>query len=188
MVLGIAYPLVVFGFGQLAVAVAGATARWSPPTASHTDDPSTRPSGSELLGQLVDDPDLFQPRPSAAGDGYDTLSTYGSNYGPEEPALVDAIAERRAEVAEREGVDESAVPPDAVTASASGLDPDISVAYAELQVPRVAAATGLRGRGPRPGRRAHLGPDLGRPRRAARQRADAQHRRPAGRRDGLRSS
>ncbi len=110
------------------------------------------------------------------------LSSYGSNYGPEEPALIKAIKERRAEIAEREGVSESEVPPDAVTASGSGLDPDISVAYADLQVPRVAAANGLsEADGPRPGRRQHLGPDLGRPRRAARQRADAQHRRPRGR-------
>ena len=73
------------------------------------------------------------------------------------------------------------VPPDAVTASGSGLDPDISVAYADLQVPRVAAANGLsEDAGARPGRRQHLGPDLGRPRRAARQRAAAQHRRPRG--------
>ena len=99
--------------------------------------------GSAIIGQLVDDPDLFQPRPSAAGDGYDMLSSYGSNYGPEEPALIKAIKERKAEIAEREGVSESDVPPDAVTASGSGLDPDISVAYADLQVPRVAAANGL---------------------------------------------
>ena len=71
------------------------------------------------------------------------LSSYGSNLGPEEPALIKAIKERKAEIAEREGVPESDVPPDAVTASGSGLDPDISVAYAELQVPRVAEANGL---------------------------------------------
>jgi K+-transporting ATPase ATPase C chain len=71
------------------------------------------------------------------------LATYGSNLGPEAPALIKAIKQRKAEIAEREGVPESAVPPDAVTASGSGLDPDISVAYAELQVPRVARATGL---------------------------------------------
>ena len=88
-------------------------------------------------------PGLFQPRPSAAGDGYDLLSTYGSNYGPESPELIASIKERKAEVAEREGVEESQVPPDAVTASGSGLDPDISVEYAELQVPRVAAANDL---------------------------------------------
>ena len=65
-------------------------------------------------------------------------STYGSNLGPENPDLLAAIKERRAEIAEREGVDPADVPPDAVTASGSGLDPDISPAYAELQVPRVA--------------------------------------------------
>jgi K+-transporting ATPase ATPase C chain len=141
VVLGIAYPLVVFGFGHL---IAPWQANGSLVTAEgrHTDDVSDA-VGSRLLGQVVDDPDLFQNRPSAAGDGYDTLSTYGSNYGPEEPALVDAIRTRRAEVAEREGVSPSQVPPDAVTASGSGLDPDISVAYADLQVARVAKAQGL---------------------------------------------
>ena len=141
LVLGLAYPVVVFGIGQVA---APWQARGSLVSAdgSHTEDASDA-VGSRLLGQVVDDPGLFQDRPSAAGDGYDTLSTYGSNYGPEEPALIDAITERRAAVAAREGVAEADVPPDAVTASASGLDPDISSAYAELQVPRVAAATGL---------------------------------------------
>lgn len=141
LVLGLAYPVVVFGVGQVA---APWQAGGSLVTAdgSRTEDPSEA-VGSQLLGQPVEDPDLFQNRPSAAGDGYDTLSTYGSNYGPEEPALIDAITERKAAIAESEGVDQAAVPPDAVTASASGLDPDISPAYAELQVPRVAAATGL---------------------------------------------
>ena len=111
-------------------------------TGAHTNDASDA-VGSQLLGQLVDDPALFQPRPSAAGDGYDTLSTYGSNYGPEDPNLVAAIKERQAEIAKRENVPVSEIPPDAVTASGSGLDPHISVAYAELQVPRVAEANGL---------------------------------------------
>ena len=141
LVVGLAYPAVVYGFGRVA---APWQARGSLVTAdgSHTTDPGNA-VGSALIGQLVEDEGLFQPRPSAAGDGYDMLSSYGSNLGPEEPALIDAIKERKAEIAEREGVSERQVPPDAVTASASGLDPDISVAYAELQVPRVAAATGL---------------------------------------------
>jgi potassium-transporting ATPase KdpC subunit len=141
VVLGLAYPLVVLGFGQVA---APWHARGSLVTASgaHTTDPDEA-VGSALIGQVVDDPALFQDRPSAAGDGYDPLSTYGSNWGPEAPELLASIRATRAEVARREGVPESAVPPDAVTASASGLDPDISVAYADLQVPRVAAATGL---------------------------------------------
>jgi potassium-transporting ATPase KdpC subunit len=141
LVVGLAYPAVVYGFGQVA---APWQARGSLVSAdgSHTEDPD-RAVGSAIIGQVTDDDALFQPRPSAAGDGYDMLSTYGSNLGPEEPALIDAIEQRKAEVAEREGVDESDVPPDAVTASASGLDPDISVDYAELQVPRVAEANGL---------------------------------------------
>ena len=141
VVLGLVYPAAVWGAGA---AVAPWKAHGSLVTASgeHTTD-AGQAVGSAIVGQLVDDPGLFQPRPSAAGDGYDLLSTYGSNYGPESPDLVVAIEERRAEIAEREGVDPSDVPPDALTASASGLDPDISVAYAELQVPRVAAAQGL---------------------------------------------
>jgi K+-transporting ATPase ATPase C chain len=71
------------------------------------------------------------------------LSTYGSNLGPNNPDLVASIKDLKAAIAEREGVDPSAVPPDAVTASASGIDPDISPAYAEIQVPRVADANGL---------------------------------------------
>jgi len=141
LLLGLAYPVAVYGFGRVA---APWESRGSLVTAdgSRTTDPG-QAVGSALIGQLVDDPDLFQPRPSAAGDGYDMLSTYGSNLGPEEPALLTAIKDRRAEIAEREGVAPGDVPPDAVTASGSGLDPDISVAYAELQVPRVATATGL---------------------------------------------
>ncbi|WP_299056686.1 K(+)-transporting ATPase subunit C [uncultured Nocardioides sp.] len=141
LVLGVAYPAVVLGFGRVA---APWQAAGSLVTAA--GDRTTNPSdavGSSLLGQVVDDPDLFSNRPSAAGDGYDTLSTYGSNLGPEEPALIDAIRERQAALAEANGVDVADLPPDAVTASGSGLDPHISVAYAELQVPRVAAATGL---------------------------------------------
>ena len=141
LLLGVAYPLVVYGFGRVA---APWQARGSLVTAdgSHTTDPK-KAVGSQIIGQLVDDPGLFQPRPSAAGDGYDMQSSYGSNLGPEEPALIKAVKERRAAIAKREGVPASEVPPDAVTASGSGLDPDISVAYAELQVPRVAAANGL---------------------------------------------
>lgn len=141
LVLGVAYPLLVTGLAQ-AVAPWRANGSLVTATGEHTTDPDEA-AGSELVGQLVDDPALFQPRPSAAGDGYDPLSTYGSNLGPESPDLVAAIAERRAEVAEREGVAEADVPPDAVTASGSGLDPHVSEAYAALQVPRVARENGL---------------------------------------------
>ena len=180
LLLGVAYPLLVTGVAQV-VAPWRAHGSLVTATGEHTTDPDEA-VGSELIGQLVDDPGLFQPRPSAAGDGYDTLSTYGSNLGPENPDLIAAIKERKAEVAEREGVDPSEVPPDAVTASGSGLDPHISVEYAELQVPRVAARQrAQRGAGARPGRREHQRPEPRRARRAARQRAAAQHRRRAGR-------
>ncbi|GAA4692005.1 potassium-transporting ATPase subunit C [Nocardioides conyzicola] len=141
LLLGVAYPVVVYG----AAAVASP---WKSHgslvtvTGGHTTD-ADKAVGSALLGQTVDDDALFQDRPSAAGDGYDPLNSYGSNYGPEDPDLIAAIKERQAEIAEREGVDPADVPPDAVTASGSGLDPDISEAYAALQVPRVARANGL---------------------------------------------
>ncbi|WP_081795410.1 potassium-transporting ATPase subunit KdpC [Nocardioides sp. URHA0020] len=141
LVLGVVYPGVVYG-------VAAVAAPWRSHgslvtgTGAHTTDAGTA-VGSALLGQLVDDEGLFQPRPSAAGAGYDPLDSYGSNYGPEDPDLIAAIKQRKAEIAVREGVDPADVPPDAVTASGSGLDPDISPAYAALQVPRVARAHGL---------------------------------------------
>ena len=110
--------------------------------------PTARPSaldgqvvGSRLIGQQFEGDEWFLPRPSA--NDYDTLASGPSNLGPLSTDLIASIGERRAEVAAREGVDESAVPPDAVTASASGLDPHISPAYAALQAPRVAAANGL---------------------------------------------
>lgn len=141
LLVGVAYPLVVLGFAQ-AVVPWRADGSLVTESGAHTTDVD-QAVGSELVGQLVDDPALFQPRPSAAGDGYDMLSTYGSNLGPESPELVAAIRERKAAVAAREGVAESQVPPDAVTASGSGLDPHISPAYAALQVPRVARENGL---------------------------------------------
>lgn len=141
LLLGLGYPLLVTGVAQVAFPW---QANGSLVTAegAHTTDPSEA-AGSALLGQVSDDSALFYPRPSAAGDGYDTMSTYGSNLGPEEPALIEAIKERKAEVAAREGVPAGEVPADAVTASGSGLDPHISPAYASLQVARVAEANGL---------------------------------------------
>lgn len=137
LVLGVAYTLVVTGIGQIAL----------PFPANGSPLPDDK--GSALIGQSFTDadgealPEYFQSRPSAAGDGYDGTSSSGSNLGPENADLVAAIEERRAAIAEREGVSEDAVPADAVTASGSGLDPHISVAYALLQVPRVAEARGL---------------------------------------------
>ncbi|WP_370186852.1 potassium-transporting ATPase subunit KdpC [Aeromicrobium sp.] len=97
--------------------------------------------GSRLLGQTFEGAQWFHPRPSA--NDYDGLASAPSNLGPSNPDLVAAIRERRAAVAREDGVPPSAVPADAVTASASGLDPDISPAYAALQVPRVARERGL---------------------------------------------
>ena len=133
VVLGVAYPLVVLGIGRLLPAQAdGSLVRVNGTVV-----------GSSLVGQQSDGDQWFQPRPSAAGDGYDPLSSGASNLGPDDPALVATVTERRQQVAAREGVDPSAVPADAVTASASGLDPDISPAYARLQAARVARARGL---------------------------------------------
>lgn len=137
LVLGVGYTLVVTGIGQLLLPF---QANGSP----LGDD-----KGSSLIGQSFTDadgdalPEYFQARPSAAGDGYDGAASSGSNLGPENPDLVAAIDERQAAIAEREGVSTDAVPADAVTASGSGLDPHISVAYALLQVPRVAGERDL---------------------------------------------
>lgn len=103
-----------------------------------------RTVGSALLGQSfatasgVPLPNWFQSRPSAAGKGYDATASSPSNLGPNNPALVQTIEQRRAVLAHALGVAPARVPADAVTASASGLDPDISPVYARLQVPSVA--------------------------------------------------
>lgn len=141
VVLGLAYPLVVTGIAQVALPWR-ADGSLITATGAHTTDRGEA-VGSALIGQVSTDEGLFLNRPSAAGDGYDMLSTYGTNLGPLNPDLVASIEERKAEVAEREGVAESDVPPDAVTSSASGLDPHISPAYAKIQVSRVAAAQDL---------------------------------------------
>ena len=105
--------------------------------------------GSSLIGQSFTDkkgaalPEWFQSRPSAAGDGYDGAASSGSNYGPENKDLITAIKDRQAAIEKLDGVAKGQIPADAVTASASGLDPDISEAYALLQVARVAQARGL---------------------------------------------
>lgn len=141
LILGVLYPLAVTGIGQMTMAW-HADGSLITSTGAHTEDPAEA-AGSELLGQSSRDPRLFFNRPSAAGDGYDPTSSYGSNLGPNDPRLVKAIEQRQRQIAGREGVPVSAIPADAVTASGSGLDPAISAAYAELQVPRVARANGL---------------------------------------------
>lgn len=138
VVLGIAYPLAITGIGQLALP---AQANGS---LIQVDGEVV---GSALIGQSFTDadgaalPEWFQSRPSAAGAGYDGGASSGSNYGPENEELVAAIEERRASIEQLDGTTE--IPADALTASASGLDPHISPEYALLQVDRVAAARGL---------------------------------------------
>lgn len=97
--------------------------------------------GSRLLGQAFTGEGWFLPRPSTSE--YDTLASGGTNLGPNSPELLALVEARRAEVAAREGVEPAEVPADAVTASASGLDPDISPEYARLQMARVARERGL---------------------------------------------
>lgn len=141
VLLGLAYPLMMTGVAQL---VFNDQANGSLVVANGTT------VGSSLLGQGYTDangnplPQWFQSRPSAAGEaGYDPMSSGASNLGPSNPELVRLIEERRAQVAAFNGVPEGDVPPDAVTASGSGLDPAISPDYAYLQVDRVATARGL---------------------------------------------
>jgi K+-transporting ATPase ATPase C chain len=139
-VLGVGYTALITGIGQLALP---AQANGSLVTV----DGET--VGSSLIGQPFTDedgaalPEWFQSRPSAAGDGYDGAASSGSNLGPENEDLQTAITERRDAIAADNGVDPDTIPVDALTASASGLDPHVSPDYALLQVERVAEARDL---------------------------------------------
>ncbi|KHK96080.1 potassium transporter KtrA [Microbacterium mangrovi] len=139
LVLGVGYTLVVTGVGQLALN--------GQANGSTVQDAAGRTIGSILIAQPFTDkqgkplPQYFQERPSAGA--YAGTASGGSNLGPTNPDLVKQIRERKAAVAALEGVPVSEVPADAVTASASGLDPAISPAYAAIQVHRVAEARGM---------------------------------------------
>ena len=133
---GIVYPIAVWGIAQVifprqaggSLIVAG-----------------DKVVGSKLIGQNFSSPRYFQPRPSAAGDkGYAADNSGGSNLGPTNKTLIDAVKLRLKNFVESNpGTDVHQVPIDLVTTSASGLDPEISPAAADLQVLRVAHARGL---------------------------------------------
>jgi K+-transporting ATPase ATPase C chain len=133
LLLGTGYPLAVYAVGRVVPGRADGQIVSVDGTAV----------GSALIGQSFEGAQWFAARPSAAGDGYDPLASAASNLGPESTDLAHLVEERRAEVAATDGVDPAAVAPDALTASGSGLDPDISPRYAAQQVARVAAARGL---------------------------------------------
>jgi potassium-transporting ATPase KdpC subunit len=97
--------------------------------------------GSSLIGQSFDDPKYFSGRPSAAGNGYDPTLSGGTNLSSTNQKLIDNISAQVDALRAANG--NAPIPVDLVTASASGLDPDISPAAAEYQVPRVAKARGL---------------------------------------------
>ncbi len=135
VLLGIAYPLVVTALGQVA---------FNDKANGSLIEVDGVVVGSKLLGQNFVAPEYFHPRPSAAGAGYDASASSGSNYGPTNTDFLAAVDERVAAYRAENGLaDDASVPVDAVTASASGLDPAISIANARLQAPRVAAERGL---------------------------------------------
>lgn len=133
---GILYPLAVTGAAQ---------ALWPKQANGSLVDRKGVPAGSARLGQNFTQPQYFWPRPSAAGSaGYDGLASGGSNLGPSNPKLLDTVKDRIAAYRQANLLREDEfVPVDAVTASASGLDPHISVANARFQARRVAGTRGL---------------------------------------------
>jgi K+-transporting ATPase ATPase C chain len=134
VLVGIAYPFAMFAVGRI---VSGTS------NGSYLTNASGAVVGSALIGQSFDGDQWFWPRPSAAGEGYDALSSGGSNLAADNADLVAAVGDRQAAAAAADGVQPREVPADAVTASGSGLDPDISPEYARQQVARVARARGL---------------------------------------------
>ncbi|HEX8601503.1 MAG TPA: potassium-transporting ATPase subunit KdpC, partial [Pseudoduganella sp.] len=132
---GIVYPYVVTGFGKLA---------WSGQAAGSLVVHDGKAIGSMLIGQAFTSPGHFWGRPSATAPmPNNAAGSGGSNLGPSNPALVDAVKARIAALRQADPGNLAPVPVDLVTASASGLDPDISLAAARYQAGRVARARGL---------------------------------------------
>lgn len=130
------YPLIVFGLGQALFPHKA--------NGSLIVDAQGKVRGSRLIGQQFTGEKYFHPRPSAAGNGYDSTSSSGSNLGPTSQKLHDSIAQNVSDYRSQNGLATNApVPADAVTASGSGLDPHISSENAELQALRVAKARAL---------------------------------------------
>ena len=132
-VLGVAYPFAVTGVAQTVFSERA--------DGSLVRDKAGKVVGSALVGQTFAEPVYLHPRPSAAGDGYDAAASSGSNLGPLNPDLIARV--KTDADALRAETGEAVIPADAVTTSASGLDPHISPAYAELQVARIASARGV---------------------------------------------
>jgi K+-transporting ATPase ATPase C chain len=132
VLVGVAYPAVILLVAQVFPAQANG---------SLVADSTGRVVGSSLLGQKFDGPQWFQPRPSMSD--YAGTTSGGSNLSPVSAAQSTAVEDRRAALIAANPNAPGPVPDDALTASASGLDPAISVAYAHWQAPRVAAARGL---------------------------------------------
>ena len=129
------YPVLIWGLGELLF----------PRQANGSlVESNSQVVGSELLAQGFSGAKYFHPRPSAAGVGYDTLSSGGTNLAPTSQKLMDSIKSNVETYRKENGLPADAlVPADAVTSSGSGLDPQISIKNAELQVPRVAKERGL---------------------------------------------
>ena len=132
---GVVYPLVTWGIAQMAFS---STANGS------LILQNGKAVGSALIGQPFDDPKYFWSRPSATSpQPYNGAASSGSNQGPRNPVLADAVRDRIKALRDADPGNTAAVPADLVTASASGLDPDISVAAADYQAARVARARGM---------------------------------------------
>lgn len=128
------YPAVMTGIGWLVL-----------PHAAHGSIVSVggKTLASELIAQSEEDPRRFWPRPSATTKPYDATSSSGSNLGPSNPALVDAVKQRIGKLRAADPENTRVLPIDLVTTSGSGLDPDISVAAALYQAPRIARLRGV---------------------------------------------